>query len=69
MYVTVFKTDPLDPVRGRKYRDSILRVGGSRDDMVSLKVGVHKFRLRLIQLLILNSLCDHFYLGIFGPYS
>ena len=39
MYATVFKKDPLDPARGRLYREKILRVGGSRDDLDSLKVG------------------------------
>ncbi|KAG6380345.1 hypothetical protein JVT61DRAFT_8456 [Boletus reticuloceps] len=37
MYATVFKKAPLDPVLGRLYRDKILFVGGSRDDMDSLK--------------------------------
>ncbi|KAH8104630.1 metallopeptidase MepB [Cristinia sonorae] len=37
MYATVFKADPLDPARGQKYREKILRVGGSRDDIDSLK--------------------------------
>lgn len=38
MYATVFKNAPLDPNLGKLYRDKILRVGGSRDDMDSLKV-------------------------------
>ena len=38
MYATVFKKDPLDPERGRLYREKILKVGGSRDDIDSLKV-------------------------------
>ncbi|KAF8843766.1 mitochondrial endopeptidase [Paxillus ammoniavirescens] len=37
MYATVFKKDPLDPKLGRLYRDKILLVGGSRDEMDSLK--------------------------------
>ncbi|KAG6380319.1 hypothetical protein JVT61DRAFT_8428 [Boletus reticuloceps] len=37
MYATVFKKAPLDPALGRLYRDKILFVGGSRDDMDSLK--------------------------------
>ncbi|KAF9223776.1 zincin [Gyrodon lividus] len=37
MYATVFKKDPLDPKLGKLYRDKILLVGGSRDDMDSLK--------------------------------
>ncbi|KAI0822314.1 Metalloprotease [Trametes gibbosa] len=37
MYATVFKADPLDPVRGQRYRDKILRPGGSRDEIDSLK--------------------------------
>jgi len=32
MYATVFKQDPLDPSRGARYRDSILRPGGSREE-------------------------------------
>ncbi|KAF8128555.1 mitochondrial endopeptidase [Boletus edulis] len=38
MYATVFKKAPLDPALGRLYRDKILFVGGSQDDMDSLKV-------------------------------
>jgi len=37
MYTTVFKKAPLDPKLGKLYRDKILLVGGSRDDMDSLK--------------------------------
>lgn len=37
MYATVFKKDPLDPKLGRKYRDAILRPGGSREELDSLK--------------------------------
>lgn len=37
---TVFKVDPLDPVRGKLYRDKILLYGGSRDEMDSLKVNM-----------------------------
>ena len=35
---TVFKADPLDPARGKLYRDKILRPGGSRDEIDILKV-------------------------------
>ena len=38
MYATVFKGDPLDPARGQRYRENILRPGGSQDDIESLKV-------------------------------
>ena len=38
MYSTVFKSDPLDPARGDRYRMSILRPGGSRDELESLEV-------------------------------
>ena len=38
MYATVFKLNPLDPVRGAKYREAILRPGGSREEDDSLKV-------------------------------
>ncbi|KAF8128594.1 hypothetical protein EV363DRAFT_1507211 [Boletus edulis] len=37
MYATVFKKAPLDPALGRLYQDKILFVGGSRDDIDSLK--------------------------------
>ncbi|TBU62281.1 metallopeptidase MepB [Dichomitus squalens] len=37
MYATVFKPNPLDPKRGKLYRDKILRPGGSRDEIESLK--------------------------------
>lgn len=38
MYSTVFKVDPLDPALGKRYRDSILKVGGSREELDSLEV-------------------------------
>jgi Zn-dependent oligopeptidase len=38
MYATVFKSDPLDPARGDRYRKSILQPGGSREELDSLKV-------------------------------
>ncbi|KII91031.1 hypothetical protein PLICRDRAFT_39628 [Plicaturopsis crispa FD-325 SS-3] len=37
MYSTVFKKDPLDPQLGARYRKSILRVGGSREELDSLE--------------------------------
>ncbi|TFY78786.1 hypothetical protein EWM64_g5225 [Hericium alpestre] len=37
MYATVFKQDPLDPKRGQRYRESILKPGGSREELDSLK--------------------------------
>ncbi|KAJ7644086.1 metallopeptidase MepB [Roridomyces roridus] len=37
MYSTVFKGDPLDPARGKLYRDKILKYGGSREELDSLK--------------------------------
>lgn len=37
MYATVFKGDPLDPARGQQYRDKILKYGGSREELDSLK--------------------------------
>lgn len=38
MYSAVFKSDPLDPARGDRYRRSILQPGGSREELDSLKV-------------------------------
>jgi hypothetical protein len=38
MYSTVFKSDPLDPARGDRYRRSILLPGGSREELDSLEV-------------------------------
>ena len=38
MYATVFKADPLDPERGKRYRDKILLPGASRDEMDLLEV-------------------------------
>lgn len=38
MYATVFKKAPLAPELGKLYRDKILLVGGSRDEMDSLEV-------------------------------
>ncbi|KAJ7254409.1 hypothetical protein B0H12DRAFT_1115452 [Mycena haematopus] len=37
MYSTVFKGDPLDPARGKLYRDKILKYGGSREELDSLE--------------------------------
>ncbi|KAI9465436.1 Metalloprotease [Lactarius psammicola] len=37
MYQTVFKEDPLDATRGDRYRESILRLGGSREELDSLE--------------------------------
>ncbi|KAI0004463.1 Metalloprotease [Russula compacta] len=37
MYSTVFKSDPLDPGRGDRYRRSILQPGGSREELDSLE--------------------------------
>lgn len=38
MYATVFKADPLDPERGRRYRELVLRPGSSKDEIDLLKV-------------------------------
>jgi len=38
MYATIFKADPLDPVRGDKYRRCILKPGASREELDSLEV-------------------------------
>jgi Zn-dependent oligopeptidase len=46
MYSAVFKSDPLDPARGDRYRRSILGPGGSREELDSLKVkGVNSSRI------------------------
>ncbi|KAJ6584908.1 hypothetical protein B0H19DRAFT_926190 [Mycena capillaripes] len=37
MYSTIFKGDPLDPARGKLYRDKILKYGGSREELDSLE--------------------------------
>ncbi|CAE7058673.1 unnamed protein product [Rhizoctonia solani] len=37
MYKTIFKGAPLDPARGKLYREKILRPGSSRDEIDSLK--------------------------------
>ncbi|KAJ8501920.1 hypothetical protein ONZ51_g322 [Trametes cubensis] len=37
MYATVFKEDPLDPARGRRYREKILLPGSSKDEMDMLR--------------------------------
>ncbi|KAJ7175804.1 metallopeptidase MepB [Mycena filopes] len=37
MYATVFKGAPLDPLRGKLYRDKILKFGGSREELESLE--------------------------------
>ncbi|KAI0372212.1 Metalloprotease [Pilatotrama ljubarskyi] len=37
MYATVFKPDPLDPARGRLYREKVILPGSSKDEMELLK--------------------------------
>jgi Zn-dependent oligopeptidase len=37
MYATVFRADPLDPAKGRHYREAILKPGGSREEAKSLE--------------------------------
>ncbi|KAJ8519018.1 hypothetical protein ONZ45_g3985 [Pleurotus djamor] len=37
MYSTVFKADPLDPARGTRYSQEILKPGGSREELDSLQ--------------------------------
>ncbi|KAH9891674.1 Metalloprotease [Cubamyces lactineus] len=37
MYAAVFKEDPLDPARGRRYREKILLPGSSKDEMDMLR--------------------------------
>ncbi|KAH7913358.1 hypothetical protein BJ138DRAFT_1002435 [Hygrophoropsis aurantiaca] len=37
MYATIFKKDPLEPAFGKLYRDKILLVGGSREELDSLE--------------------------------
>ncbi|EGS21800.1 metalloendopeptidase-like protein [Thermochaetoides thermophila DSM 1495] len=36
MFYTAFKTNPMDPVQGRRYRHTVLEKGGSQDEMLSL---------------------------------
>lgn len=36
MFDSIFKSDPMDPAAGMKYRQKILGPGGSRDEMDSL---------------------------------
>jgi hypothetical protein len=52
MYSTVFKSDPLDPARGDRYRRSILLPGGSREELDSLEVkeGILSIDTRLISI-------------------
>ncbi|KIY67106.1 metallopeptidase MepB [Cylindrobasidium torrendii FP15055 ss-10] len=37
MYATVFKADPLDPARGKRYQEKILAFGGAREELDSLR--------------------------------
>jgi Zn-dependent oligopeptidase len=46
MYKTVFASAPLDPEKGKHYRETILLPGGSREEMDSLKVSRSLLRFR-----------------------
>ncbi|KAL2153644.1 hypothetical protein VTH82DRAFT_4799 [Thermothelomyces myriococcoides] len=37
MFYTVFKSNPMDPAEGRRYRHTVLEKGGSQDEMLSLE--------------------------------
>ncbi|KAJ3555465.1 hypothetical protein NM688_g2565 [Phlebia brevispora] len=47
MYATVFKADPLDPARGRRYREKVLLPGSSQDELDLLKVRARHRHARL----------------------
>jgi metallopeptidase MepB len=36
MFYTVFKSDPMNPKEGRRYRHMVLEKGGSQDEMKTL---------------------------------
>ena len=36
MYYTVFKSNPMNGVEGRRYRHTVLERGGSQDEMKTL---------------------------------
>jgi metallopeptidase MepB len=36
MFYTVFKSDPMNPREGRRYRHTVLEKGGSQDEMKTL---------------------------------
>lgn len=36
MFYTVFKSDPMNPTEGRRYRHQVLEKGGSQDEMTTL---------------------------------
>lgn len=61
MYATIFKKDPLDPVLGKRYRDKILRVGGSREETESLNVSTaHHLAIALVVLMRLHLYAQDF---------
>ena len=37
MFYTVFKSNPMDPTQGRRYRHTVLEKGGSQDELVTLE--------------------------------
>ncbi|KAJ8456732.1 hypothetical protein ONZ45_g18600 [Pleurotus djamor] len=61
MYSTVFKADPLDPARGARYSQEILKPGGSREELDSLQV-----RSLLISTIFM-SLTFHYRLSLAVP--
>lgn len=36
MFYTIFKSDPMNPKEGRRYRHTVLEKGGSQDEMKTL---------------------------------
>ena len=60
MYATRFKADPLDPARGKLYREQILPPGGSQDDIKSLEVRTPHRRFQRRLDLPLFFMCQDF---------
>jgi Zn-dependent oligopeptidase len=56
MYSAVFKSDPLDPGRGTRYRRSILEPGGSREELDSLKVSKEERWIIIRKLMIVEGI-------------
>lgn len=61
LLATIFKADPLDPARGKRYRDKILKAGGSREETETLEVSY------LVYVDIISMIYLFYFVGLPWP--